>query len=201
MSLPLSTKQKVLVVIAVLLAVFLVLDVNFFWANLKFMFAGHKNTYQTSLAPALEAGQKTEPDILIINSLNIKVPVVYVDSKTEKDFQAGLINGVVHYPGTANPGQLGNSYIFGHSSDFIWSKGHYKTIFAVLSQIQKGAEIVISDAQGNSYLYTVTDSRRVAANDLSVLDQQGYQKKLLTLQTSYPVGTALARWVVVAEMK
>lgn len=143
---------------------------------------------------------KISPFMLSIDSLNIRVPIVYVYAATEKEFQAGLIDGVVHYPGTALPGQAGNCYIFGHSSDYIWSKGKYKTIFAPLPKTTIGTEIVISDNQGVKFVYTVIDSKKVSAKDLSVL-KQDYTKKILTLQTSYPVGTALARWVVVAEMK
>src|SRR3989344_5629961 len=140
------------------------------------------------------------PYTIKIPSLNISVPMVYVYAATEKEFQAGLIDGVVHYPGTALPGEFGNCYIFGHSSDYIWSQGKYKTIFAPLPKTTIGTEIVISDNQGVKFVYTVIDSKKVSAKDLSVL-KQDYTKKILTLQTSYPVGTALARWVVVAEMK
>jgi len=40
----------------------------------------------------------------------------------------------------------------------------------------------------------------VSPKDLSVLDQQNFQKKFLSLQTSYPIGTALKRFVAVAEL-
>ena len=127
--------------------------------------------------------------------------MVYVYAATEKEFQAGLIDGVVHYPGTALPGEFGNCYIFGHSSDYIWSKGKYKTIFATLPKMQLGETILVSGPENTEFIYTVIDSKKVSAKDVSVLSQQGYSRKLLTLQASYPVGTALARWVVVAEMK
>lgn len=197
----LSLKKKIAILVAVCLAVFLILDFSYVWANVKFMFRGNKNTNQSGVATTEQSQKIMEPNLLIIDSLGIQAPVIYISEKTEKAYQAALINGVVHFPGTANPGQSGNVYIFGHSSDFFWSKGHYKSIFAVLPRIQKGAPIVLSDGIGEKFVYTVTDSHEVASNDLSVLDQGGNKKKLLTLQTSYPVGTALARWVVVAELK
>src|SRR5689334_16749092 len=61
---------------------------------------------------------KMTPNTLIIESLKINVPVVYVNDSNEDAFQKALIDGVVHYPGTVNPGDSGNDYIFGHSSDF-----------------------------------------------------------------------------------
>ena len=196
----LGNKQKIAIVGAVLLGVIVLLNFGYLWANIKFVF--FKPSAQTqNVAQNPGAKNKIEPNTLIIDSLGIKAPVIYPDERSEAAFQEALKGGVAHYPETALPGEKGNCYIFGHSSDYLFSKGHYKNIFAVLPKIEIGAEIVISGPDGSEFIYTVTESRRVAANDLSVLDQQNYQRKLLTLQTSYPLGTALARWVVVAEEK
>lgn len=144
--------------------------------------------------------KKYEPNMVYIESLGISVPLQYAKEANEKSYQEALLNGVGHHPDTAMPGELGNVYIFGHSSDYRWSKGKYKTIFATLPKIKIGAEIVVTDNLGNAYKYKVTQSLRVEATDIQWLSQEGYQKKLLTLQTSYPVGTAKARWVVRAEI-
>jgi LPXTG-site transpeptidase (sortase) family protein len=194
----LSKIKKLLILLGVFVAVFVILDFGYFWANVKFFLYRPSSTLSVSVPVA---NLKIQPNLLIIDSLGLQAPIQYPTTTGETAFQAALINGVVHYPGTANPGELGNCYIFGHSSDYIWSKGHYKNVFAVLPQIKKSSDIVISDQQGNEFNYTVIASHEVATNDVSVLSQQNYQKKLLTLQTSYPVGTALARWIVVAEIK
>ena len=191
--------KKISILAGLLLLVFLILDFNYFYANLEYLFHKPNISGQYAVAPSSVA-LKT-PNMVYVDSLGIEAPVIYIDKVGEKYFQAALINGVVHYPKTALPGQLGNDYIFGHSSDYIWSKGKYKRIFALLPKIQKGAEIRITDQHSTEYTYVVFDSRRVSAKDGSVLSQQGNKRKLLTLQTSYPVGTALARWVVVAELK
>ena len=195
-----NKKKKILIALLVLLAIFVILDFGYFSANGKFFFRGRTEVYQ-SPAPAIQPQKKTDPNLLSIASLGIEAPIVYPTANSETAYQAALVNGVAHYPGTPLPGELGNVYIFGHSSDFVFSKGHYKSIFATLPKIALGDQIVVSDPSGNAFTYTVTGSREVAADDLSVLDQHGKQKKLLTLQTSYPVGTALKRWIVIAELK
>jgi sortase A len=90
-------------------------------------------------------------------------------------------------------------YIFGHSSDFAWTPGSYKTVFAKLPEIQLGTEIRISDDAGKIYTYKVIETKVVGPKDTSVLTQDP-AKKLLTLQTSYPVGTALKRFLAVSEL-
>lgn len=190
--------KKIIIILGVIIALFVVLNINYFKANFGFFARRPQLAYEAEHQPA----QPTmAPNTLAIPSLGISAPIVYATGTTETAFQAALINGVAHYPNTADPGKLGNCYIFGHSSDFIWSKGKYKNVFATLPQIQKGAEIYISSRTGEKFTYLVTQSFAVSANDTSVLSQQGNVKKLLTLQTSYPVGTAIARWVVAAEIK
>ncbi|MDQ5951969.1 MAG: sortase [Patescibacteria group bacterium] len=146
-----------------------------------------------------EAEEIGVPNRLLIADLGIEAPIQYVEEKSESVYQEALRRGVVHFPGTALPGEPGNVYIFGHSSDYIWSPGEYKTVFAKLPQIEIGTEIQITNANGDIFRYTVLETKVVGPRDVSVLDQQNNQKYLLTLQTSYPLGTALQRYIVVAE--
>jgi sortase A len=170
---------------------------EFIVKNIKYSLSPESFSSQPSV---LEPNQKMVPNMLKVPSLDIVVPVVYVNENSEDKFQKALAYGVVHYPGTAMPGQPGNPYIFGHSSDFAWAKGKYKTIFALLPKIKPGAFIIISDAEGNAYRYEVVRAFVTEANDFSVLSQGDYKEKLLTLQTSYPVGTALRRFIVVSKL-
>jgi len=142
----------------------------------------------------------TQANILKISSLGLSVPVIYVNSNDEPTMQKGLEKGVVHYPGTAMPGDYGNVYIFGHSSDYKWRAGKYKSVFAILPKIKVGALIQLSDERGKNYTYKVYEAKVVEANDLQYLGQYGYERKLITLQTSWPIGTALKRYVVIGEL-
>lgn len=145
--------------------------------------------------------EKTEPNMLQIPDLALRAPIVFVSEVSEKVFQEGLARGVVHFPGTALPGRPGNAYIFGHSSDYRWSKGSYKTVFAPLPGIKPGALIHISDPEGNKFIYQVQKTKVVGSNDVQFLNQGKFAKKILTLQTSYPVGTARQRFLVIAEIR
>lgn len=136
-----------------------------------------------------------------VPSIGIKVPLVYVEQVDEQVFQQALEHGVVRYPGTADPGSVGNIFIFGHSSDYRYRAGSYKRVFAPLPKVVKGDEVIVTDSAGVKFTYIVTSSAVVAANDTQYLSQSTGGKKQLTLQTSYPVGTALKRYLVFAELK
>ena len=188
-------KKLALIILAAVL-LFVILDWQYIAENVKYFWSKPEvnETDKVHSEPLIAA------DRVIVPSLGLDLPIVYVDTESEPVFQEALKSGVVHYPGTALPGESGNVYLFGHSSDFVWSKGNYKTAFAVLPNINVGAEIFISDFAGHKFTYRVTETKIVSPKDLSVLDQHDNKQKLLTLQTSYPVGTALKRFVVVSEL-
>jgi LPXTG-site transpeptidase (sortase) family protein len=141
-----------------------------------------------------------EPNRIIIPSLGLDLPVIYVEQRNEDAFQEGLKMGIVHYPGTAEIGQPGNPYIFGHSSDYPWAGGEYKTALATLPKIEKGELIIATDREGEVFRYEVKETKIINPDETEYLSQYENKKRMLTLQTSYPVGTALKRFIVIAEL-
>jgi len=143
---------------------------------------------------------------LVIPKLGKSVPLVNMStehiegenwSELEKQIQAGLQKGVVHYPGTAEPGQIGNVFITGHSSYYPWDPGQFKDVFAVLGQLAVGDEYYVYFDQ-KKYTYKVTDKFEVTPDNVNVL-QQPHDKKISTLMTCTPVGTTLRRLIIRAE--
>lgn len=115
----------------------------------------------------------------------------------EKDIQGALKDGVVHYPGTATPGQPGNFFITGHSSYYFWEHSKYKDIFALLDQLEVGDRYVIYYNQ-KKYVYEVIEKKIVPPSDTSVLRPEG-NDEISTLMTCHPVGTDLNRLIIRAK--
>ena len=179
------------------LLIFFALNARYFFTVAKFQVSPPAQDQSVDA----DASPLVAPNQLSIPRLGIEAPIQYVEENSEAVFQDALMEGVVHYPGTAMPGELGNVYIFGHSSDLAWKRNPYATVFALLPQIKPGDEIIISDAQGKAMTYIAQDTVIVNPSDVEVLSQFDYQKKMLTLQTSYPLGTALQRFIVTAILK
>ncbi len=193
--------KKIALVIVLVILGFGLLNAPFLWQQIKFTFSSPDSSVeQAPVGDDLGSEAKVSPNTINIPSLGISAPIVESVESNEDSYQEALQNGVVHFPGTAVAGELGNAYYFGHSSDFAFAKGNYKTVFALLPRIEMGAEIRISDLDGKEFKYTVIDKKVVSNNDVSVLEQGERKEKLLSLQTSYPVGTALQRYVVVAKL-
>ena len=188
--------KKFLVTLVVILGLLIILNSQYLSKQTSYFFSKTISFSNQEESYGLEL----PPNTLAIQTLNIRAPIVEVAEKTEHAFQGALIQGVVRYPGTAPIGERGNSYLFGHSSDYPWKPGEYKTVFALLPHIVIGDKIVASNDVGKSFVYTVTETKIVEPNDISVLDQYENKKKILTIQTSYPIGTALKRFIVIAEI-
>ncbi|MFH0804761.1 MAG: class E sortase [Patescibacteria group bacterium] len=165
--------------------------------NLVTTVNGNSNTAPTPPKVVLKRG---DPDHLSIPDRKIEAPIVYTDKTDEPSFQEALTRGVVHYPGTALPGEYGNPYIFGHSSDYFWKPGDFKQVLKPLVDVPIGTVVNITDNAGALFVYKVIETRIVGPKDVSVLDQGDGTRRLLTLQTSWPIGTALKRYVALCEL-
>lgn len=195
-----SGKSKFFVLAGTGIAMIVILDFPYLWKNAEYRAIPPAISPNLPIADSVSR-EKTDPNTLYIPGLNLRAPIIYVTGSTEEIFQEALQAGVVHYPGTAVPGRPGNVYIFGHSSDFWWAKGNYKTVFALLPSIRPGAEIEVSDPEGNKFVYEVKSTKIVSPQDVQFLQQRDSGGSGLTLQTSYPLGTALRRFLVISELK
>lgn len=137
---------------------------------------------------------------IIIPKINVEIPVIY-DEPTinEAAIQRALEKGVVHYPTTSNPGEIGNGVIFGHSANNILNKGKYKFAFVLLKRLETGDTFYVQK-DGKRYVYKVFDKKVVPPTDVSVLYPSFPDKSsTFTLITCDPPGTSLNRLVVTAE--
>lgn len=141
---------------------------------------------------------KEEAMLLIIDKLKIEAPIIKSINEKEKDIQEDLKNGVVLFPNTAMPGDFGNTVLFGHSSDYFWRDGNFKTIFSLLNQLNAEDEIKIIE-NNKELIYKVTNKQIVSKNNKVILEQTENERRL-TLITCWPIGTDLKRLAIEAEL-
>ncbi len=144
---------------------------------------------------------------LVIPKIGKSVPIVEMGTENvvgenwdelEEQIQDGLRDGVVLYPGTAKPGQIGNSFITGHSSYYPWDPGKFKDVFALLEQLEIGDEYYVYYNQ-KKFTYKIREKFEVYPDDVSVL-QQPQNERISTLMSCIPVGTTLRRLILRAEL-
>ena len=110
-----------------------------------------------------------------------------------------LSKSLIHYAGTAVPGQYGSPVIFGHSIlPQFYNPTNYMSIFSTLPTLEKDDEVIIV-YDNITYTYKVTEKQEVLPEDLWVLGQQ-YDSKKIKLITCVPPGLKTKRLVVTAEL-
>lgn len=136
---------------------------------------------------------------LVIPKINANSPVIAnVDAGSQDVYDEALKRGVAHAAGTAYPGDVGNVFLFAHSSGNFWDVARYNAVFYLIENLAIGDEIDVF-FNGKRYLYTVFDKKIVEADDTQYLNSQS-DFPLLTLQTCWPPGTALKRLLVLARL-
>jgi sortase A len=120
-----------------------------------------------------------------------------VDPYDSKIYQEALTKGVAQAKGTAMPDQIGNIFLFSHSSVNLLEASRYNSIFFLLSKLEKNDEIDIY-YKNLKYRYQVTEIKIVEAKEISYLNIVS-KAKTLTLMTCWPPGTSLKRLLVMAK--
>lgn len=156
-------------------------------------------------------------NLLVYDKYKIRVPIIYttfedvfntkpdgsIDWTSARDtgdvkspVQIKLKDGIVHLAYSPQPGEIGNSYIIGHSSNYSFVKSAYNTVFKPIEQkSQPGEEFLIYDRYGRELKFKVFEALKIADNDVAGAYQPGKytDKRVVTLQTSI-LGIRNGKW-------
>lgn len=143
---------------------------------------------------------------IIIPKLGKNIPLVNVDNHKvgspkdwNKIFEKELEKGIIKYPGSANPGEAGNAFVFGHSSNFPWIKGDYNDVFALLDKLEYGDEVTVFFKQ-KKYVYVIREKHIIKPGYVNAMKGKE-EAKQMTLMTCWPIGTTLNRLIVMGDLK
>jgi len=148
--------------------------------------------------PAIE---QIQTDQIIIPTIGITAPLTlsaHDPTAPWDDIRKDLERGVSMAPGLSRPGDEGTVWITGHSSDYAWRAGDFKTIFARLPALSPGDDIIV-DYQGKRSTYRVTGREVVHPSHSEAFRDRG--GSTLTLMTCYPPLTTARRWLTYAELQ
>ncbi len=130
--------------------------------------------------------------------VDIKNRVISWQSELNDIFMKELENWVIRYPGSAKPGEIWNSFIFWHSSNFPWIKWEFNDVFALLDKVTYDDDIIVYYNQ-KKYIYKIKKKNVIAPGNVSVLKPK-HNNKELSIMTCRPIWTTLNRLVVTWEL-
>lgn len=122
---------------------------------------------------------------------SIEIPKINMTQPLYHGVWLTVLNvGPGHWPGTALPGEYGNTTIAGHRVT------HSKP-FRNIDDLVEGDEIIVTTDTGR-HVYKVTGSEIVNPEDIWIVDQTpGFR---ITLFACHPPGSAAQRYVVYGEL-
>jgi hypothetical protein len=145
--------------------------------NVPIKYAGLTDMFQTD--PSGE---------LIKDELGRLLPIIENvdrDGPLSVPIQRLLVDGIVHIGFTALPGEVGNSYIVGHSSNFASVESNYNYIFKPLEKrSQLGDEFFVYDKDGRELKFRVFEVKEILEEDVQEAYKTFGEKRVVTLQCS-----------------
>jgi len=134
-----------------------------------------------------------------ITHYNLSIPKLKIENATVQIGGEDLMKSLIHYPGTALPGQYGNTVVFGHSVlPQFFNPKNYKSIFSTLPKLEENDEILVN-FDGIQYRYVVRKLFETGPEDVAILEQRS-NSQWLSLITCVPPGTYLRRLIVRAQL-
>lgn len=154
------------------------------------------NPREAGLAPA--AGRP--PTAMGIRAIDLEAAVIELAILDLGDSRAyETPNNVVgHIPGTANPGEVGRGWYFGHLESLVRGEGSvFRNLTRIPDLVKEDPVDVIVRSDGGEYLYRVTATRVVHEDEL-VLGGSSYAS--ITLVACVPARVYDHRLLVEAEL-
>ena len=135
---------------------------------------------------------------LEVPKLGIEVPIIFSQSADKSLITKDLDAGVVYYPGSVYPGQIGQIVILGHSAPVGWPKIKHDWVFSDLNNLNVG-DIILIDINNKQYTYIVKQKAIIEkGEDISAGNSS--DNNSLVLISCWPPGKDYQRIVVRAEL-
>ncbi len=133
------------------------------------------------------------------NMADVQMDMFNIEDATVEIGGQDLSKSLIHYPGTALPGQLGATIIFGHSVlPSFYNPKNYISIFSLIPTLKPGDDIYVY-FDGITYKYLVSEYYEVSPDEINILEQR-YDRKEITLVTCVPPGTYWKRGIIKAQL-
>lgn len=142
----------------------------------------HKNELAVESTPvpvsALVSADFSDARI-IIPAIAVDASIIFPDSADVDVLNNDLLKGVVHYPGSALPGEKGKIFLFGHSTGFAVVHNKSFKSFNRLKDLKTG-DIVKIQTSSKEYRYRVL-TMRIAEADNTMVNFDSKKQTLVLL--------------------
>ena len=158
---------------------------------------GQNTTSQT--VSDVKTNYTDKQNTLKIPKISLSVPIIFSTSTDKTSLAKDLDQGVVYYPGSVYPGQIGQIIILGHSAPPGWPTIKHDWVFTNLEKLSAGDTISI-DLNNKQYTYVVKQKTIIQRGADVPADSLSANNNVLTLISCWPPGKDYQRITVEAEL-
>jgi len=155
-----------------------------------------KTKIENPPVPETKCESSEKEDSIEILKLGISAPLVFV--LNENEIHKALDSGVVHFPGSALPGEIGEIIILGHSAPPGWPKIKYDWVFSQIQNLEPG-DLIILNFKKCKFSFEVSDKRILLREGEIPKEWKIEGKPILVLISCWPPGEDLKRIAVMAN--
>lgn len=156
--------------------------------------------------PTLDIDITPYENRIIIPKIGKNIPLVDIANRVvsgqnelQEIFMKELEKWVVRYPWSVKPGEIWNTFIFWHSSNFPWIKWDYNDVFATLNNVKNWEDLIIYYNQ-KKYVYTIKERNIINPWNIWIF-KWNRTKAQVMIMTCRPIWTTLNRLVLTWELK
>jgi len=179
-----------IIFIAAFTALFIAFNAPSFMAQVSYAL-DDKDTRGAHLLPLVDM-----EDSIYIPKIGVMAPIVIEESEDKEVLLKSLDKGVLLFPGSVEPGNVGSTVILGHSSGAIWSGG-YKSVFSLINKLEKG-DLVKVYFNNEEFVYRVSKLNILSVEKLDEVVGDSNGTNTLFLSSCWPIGTPWSRIVATA---
>jgi LPXTG-site transpeptidase (sortase) family protein len=165
--------------------------------NNAYFYPNHSQSTGQAIAE-IKTTYTEKQNILEVPKLGIEVPIIFSQSTDKSLIMKDLDAGVVYYPGSVYPGQIGQIVILGHSAPVGWPKIKHDWVFSDLNNLNTG-DIILIDINNKQYTYTVKQKAIIEKGE-DISDDNPSTNNNLVLISCWPPGKDYQRIIVQAEL-
>ena len=131
---------------------------------------------------------------LEIPKIGVIAPLIVTENSSQKDLDEKLDKGVVIFPNSALPNEVGQTIILGHSAPPSWPKINYDGIFSRISELGEKDEIILY-FNHQKYTYSV-NQKVILEKGEEISNDSETSGNTLLLISCWPPGKNIKRIII-----
>lgn len=150
-----------------------------------------------AINPPGDNGQNKRQNELRIPILDIRAPIIVMNSVEPEDYKGALKRGVALFPSVL-PGEKGRTIVLGHSAPPNWPKINYDWVFNNLNDLKKGDTIIVG-FEGKEYTFRVKAGKILnKGQNLPSFNGRNSSSEIVLI-TCWPSGIDYKRFAIFAD--